>query len=90
MTRLRDIFIFWLKIVLVIFILTSFIAFILLLLAGGWGTVTFIDLIIYAFLSGIANGLVLGTLVALFMGWKTWRVIQSNKKKLAQREKKSI
>lgn len=88
MTQFLDIFKFWLKVVFVVFILTSVIAFILLLLAGGWGTVVFTDLVIYALLSGVANGLVLGTLVATFMGWQTWRVVRSNKKKLVQREKK--
>ena len=86
MKRLVDILFFWFKVMFVVFMLTSTIAFVLLLLAGGWGDVTLLDRLIYALLSGVANGIVLGTLVALFMGWQTWRVVQKNKKKLALRK----
>ena len=86
MKRLVDILFFWFKVMFVVFMLTSTIAFVLLLLAGGRGDVTLLDRLIYALLSGVANGIVLGTLVALFMGWQTWRVVQKNKKKLALRK----
>ena len=87
MRRLADILIFWFKVMFVVFLLTSTFAFVLLLLAGRFGEVTIIDRVIYALISGVANGLILGILVALIMGWQTWRVVQKNKKKLARREK---
>lgn len=87
MRRVATILLFWLKVMSLVFLLTSVIAFCLLLLAGKWEAVSLLDRVTYALFSGIANGIVLGTIIAAFMGWKTWRVIQSNKKKLARKTK---
>lgn len=89
MSRLIDILIFWLKVVAVVFVFTTVIAFILLVFAGGIGKVSFLDLTIYSAMSGLANGLVLGSLIAMIMGWKTWRVVKSNQKKIARRRERS-
>jgi len=82
MRRIVDFFLFWLKVVALVFGLSSVIAFFLLLLSGG---LTLFERFIYAIYSGIANGLVFGTIIALYMSWKTWRVIRANQQKLARK-----
>lgn len=82
MRGIANFFLFWLKVVALVFGLSSVIAFFLLLLSGG---LTFSERLIYATYSGIANGLFFGTIIALYMSWKTWRVIRANQQKLARK-----
>ena len=70
----------------IVFIFTGTVAFIILVLAGNWNEVPLIERVYYALASGIANGLLLGTIASIWMGFRTWRVIRMNKKKLARRE----
>lgn len=89
MSKLLYIFIFWIKVVAVVFIFTSLLAFAILVLAGKWNEVSLFERVYYALVSGIANGLLLGTIASIWMGLKTWRVIRMNKKKLARRNSNS-
>lgn len=86
MTRLLNIFIFWIKVVGIVFIFTGVMAFVILLFAGNWNEVSLFERVYYALISGLANGLFLGTIASIWMGLRTWRVIRMNKKKLARRE----
>lgn len=86
MMRFFRIIYFWVKVMWITFILTAALAFLLLLLAGKWNQVSLLQRIFYALISGVANGLVLGTIASIWMSLKSWRVIRENKKKLARRE----
>jgi hypothetical protein len=90
MKRLLEILQFWVKVMFVVFVLTGMIAFVLLLTAGGWSEVSLLERVKYALKSGVANGVFVGTIAALttalFMVWKTRRVIRQNQKKLALRD----
>lgn len=77
---------FWIKVVWIAFIFTGALAFVILLLAGNWDQVSLLQRIIYALISGVANGLLLGTIASIWMSLRSWRVIRENKKKLSRRE----
>ena len=84
-----DIFVFWIKVVGIVFIFTSFLAFTILLFSGSWNGVSLLERVLYALASGLANGLFLGTIASLWMGMRTWRVVRMNKKKLARQNSNS-
>ena len=92
MKRFSETLLFWAKVMLSVFILTSVMAFVFLLMAGGWGEVTLLTRVLYALMSGVANGIFLGTIAALIlpliMRWQTRRVVKQNKKKLARKEQR--